>query len=136
MQKCGQRISDALYWDANWTGVPEPVFRERVIGAIMAEQWVIDGNYSLVRNLVWERANTVVYLDYSFGRIFWQLFNRTLKRSIHKEALWNGNQEDLRKSFFSKDSIMVWMIRTYGRRQEQYKSSSNNRSMLICKLCN
>jgi len=111
---------DALYWETNWTGVPEPVFRERVKGALVAEQWVIDGNYSRVRNLIWGRADTVVYLDYSFGRIFWQLFKRTIKRSVQKEALWNGNYEDLRKSFFSKDSIMVWMIRTYRRRQKQY----------------
>ncbi|MEJ2750508.1 MAG: hypothetical protein P8183_21760 [Anaerolineae bacterium] len=37
---------DAFYWAENWTGVPEPVFRERVETAINGEQWVADGNYS------------------------------------------------------------------------------------------
>lgn len=111
---------DALYWDENWTGVSDQVFRDRVIRAINAERWVIDGNYSRVRNLVWERADTVVYLNYSFWRTFWQLFMRTIKRSIQQEELWNGNREDLGKSFFSKDSIMLWMIRTHGRRRKQY----------------
>ena len=111
---------DALYWDENWTGVSDQVFRERVICALKTEQWVMDGNYSRIRSLVWERADTVVYLDYSFWRTFWQLFRRTIKRSIEQEALWHGNREDLRRSFFSSDSIMLWMIKTYARRRKQY----------------
>ena len=147
MQKIGQRISvvgttgsgkttvarqissllklpyielDALYWDENWKGVSDPVFRERVISAVKAEQWVIDGNYSRIRSLVWERADTVVYLDYSFWRTFWQLFTRTIKRSIQQKELWHGNREDLRRSFFSSDSIMLWMLKSYKRRRKQY----------------
>lgn len=112
---------DALYWDENWTGVSDSVFRERVISVIKAEQWVIDGNYSRIRSLVWERADTVVYLDYSFWRTFWQLFTRTIHRSIQQEELWHGNREDLRASFFSKDSILLWMIQTYARRRKQYR---------------
>ena len=111
---------DALYWDENWTGVSDQVFRERVISAAKAEQWVIDGNYSRIRSLVWQRADTVVYLDYSFWRTFWQLFWRTIKRSIQQETLWHGNREDLHKSFFSSDSIMLWMIKSYARRRKQY----------------
>ncbi len=111
---------DALYWDENWTGVSDQIFRGRVITATKATEWVIDGNYSRVRDLVWERANTVVYLDYSFWRTFWQLFSRTVKRSRRQEELWQGNREDMRKSFFSKDSILLWMIRTYARRRRQY----------------
>ncbi len=112
---------DALYWDENWTGVPEQVFRARVAAAINAERWVIDGNYSRIRHLVWERAEAVVYLDYSFVRTFWQLFRRTIRRSIQREELWHGNREDLRKSFFSKDSIMLWMLRSYHRRRTKYR---------------
>ena len=111
---------DALYWDKNWTGVSDQIFRERVISATKTEHWVIDGNYSRIRSLVWERADTVLYLDYSFGRTFWQLFTRTIKRSIQQEELWHGNREDLRRSFFSSDSIMLWMIKTYARRRKQY----------------
>ena len=111
---------DALYWDENWTGVSDQVFRERVVLATKTEQWVIDGNYSRIRSLIWERANTVVYLDYSFWKTFWQLFRRTIQRSIQREALWHGNREDLRRSFFSSDSIMLWMFKTYARRRKQY----------------
>ena len=116
---------DALYWDENWTGVSDAIFRDRVEDAIKADQWVIDGNYSRVRNLVWERAETVVYLDYSFLRTFWQLLKRTLRRSITKEELWSNNQESFGKSLFSHDAIMLWMIRTYNRRRKQYAQLMN-----------
>ena len=116
---------DALYWDENWTGVSDEIFRDRVKDAVKADQWVIDGNYSRVRYLVWERAETVVYLDYSFTRTFWQPIKRTVRRSITKEELWSNNQESLRKSIFSHDSIMLWMIKTYYRRRKQYAKLIN-----------
>lgn len=111
---------DALYWDENWTGIPESLFLERVRAAVSGERWVIDGNYSRIRHLVWARADTVVYLDYSFGRIFWQLFQRTIRRSLKQQELWSGNRENWRKSFFSRESILWWMLRTYYRRKKQY----------------
>ena len=111
---------DALYWEENWTGVSDQVFRERVEMAIQADRWVVDGNYSRIRHLVWARADTVVYLDYSFGRTFWQLIMRTIRRSIQQEELWHGNRESMRKSIFNRKSILLWMIQTYGRRRRQY----------------
>jgi len=111
---------DALFWGQDWTRAPKDVFKDRVRKAVAKEQWVADGNYSLVRNLVWERAETAVYLDYSFWRVFLQLFGRTVRRSIQKEELWHGNREDLGKSFFTRDSILWWMITSYHRRRRQF----------------
>lgn len=79
---------DALYWDKDWKGVKETVFQNRVTKMISGDRWVVDGNYSRVRQLIWERAETVVYLDYSFIRTFWQLMTRTIRRSITQEELW------------------------------------------------
>jgi hypothetical protein len=38
------------------------VFRGRVASVVATERWVIDGNYSKVRDLVWGRAEDVVWL--------------------------------------------------------------------------
>jgi adenylate kinase family enzyme len=112
---------DALFWESDWQEVPETVFQARVQEAIRQDRWVLDGNYSRIRNLVWNRADTVVYLDYSFLRIFWQLITRTIQRAVRKEVLWHNNRENLQKSFFSKDSILYWMIRTYHRQRRQHQ---------------
>ena len=45
---------DALHWGPNWTAQPE--FPELVRGAIIADNWVVDGNYRTVRDQVWARA--------------------------------------------------------------------------------
>lgn len=111
---------DTLYWDEDWKGVSDSVFEERVRAAVEGKCWVIDGNYSRIRHLVWGRAQTVVYLDYAFGRVLWQLLKRTFRRSVSGELLWSGNKESFRKSILSRDSILLWMVQTYHRRRRNY----------------
>jgi len=111
---------DALHWEPNWTAAPNQVFRKRVAEALRGECWVVDGNYSRVRDLVWSRADTVVFLDYSFWVVTGRLLWRTLWRSLRQEELWNGNRESLRKSLFSQDSIVLWMLKTYHRKRREY----------------
>jgi len=111
---------DALYWDRDWTGVSDEIFRERIAAAIAGDQWVVDGNYSRMRSPVWGRANMVVFLDYTFFRVFWQLLKRTIRRGLRKEVLWGYNRETLGKAFFSRDSILLWMLKTYRRNSKKY----------------
>jgi adenylate kinase family enzyme len=111
---------DSLHWEPNWTDAPPPVFRSRVSEALQGDRWVVDGNYSIVRDIVWNRADTVVFLDYSFWLIISRLLRRTLERSLDQEELWNGNRETLSKSFFSQDSIILWMLKTYRRNRTKY----------------
>ena len=40
--------------------------------------WVIDGNYSEARDIVWPRATAIVWLDYSWRVIAWRLLTRTI----------------------------------------------------------
>ena len=60
---------DALYFGPGFSTVPLPVLRERTTAAIAGERWVTDGNKSAVRDLVWPRADTVVWLDYPVARV-------------------------------------------------------------------
>ncbi len=111
---------DALSWGPNWTQRPDDEFRAAVAAAAARERWVIDGNYSKCRDLIWARADTVIWLDYSFPRVFWQLLRRTFRRALRREELWHGNRESLRTSFLSRDSILLWAIKTHRRRQREY----------------
>ena len=71
---------DALHWEADWKEASLEDFRARVEAAIQAQAWVVAGNYHVVRDLVWSKAEAVIWLDYSLWRIFWQLTRRTFKR--------------------------------------------------------
>ncbi|MBC7170056.1 AAA family ATPase [Candidatus Bipolaricaulota bacterium] len=111
---------DALAWLPGWTNRPLAELRELVDERTRGPAWVVDGNYSKVRDLVWGRADTVVWLDYPFRRVFGQLLRRTLRRALRREELWNGNRESIRMSFFSRESILLWAIRTHRRRKREY----------------
>ena len=67
--------------------------------AVAGEGWVIDGNYGKTRDLVWASADTVVWLDYRFPRVFTRLLQRTFRRTLRREILWHGNRERLRTAF-------------------------------------
>jgi adenylate kinase family enzyme len=43
---------DSLHWEPNWTTALLPVFRSRVSEALQGDRWVVDGNYSIVRDIV------------------------------------------------------------------------------------
>jgi hypothetical protein len=111
---------DSLHWQPNWVMTEQQTFRQLVAQAISGPAWVTDGNYSKVRDLIWARATTIVWLDYSLLVILWQLTGRTLKRVITREVLWNGNRETLRGGFFSKDSLFLWALQTYPRYRQTY----------------
>ena len=111
---------DAIHWGPDWTPVPLQEFRERTAQRLSGQAWTTDGNYSKVRDIVWGRADTVVWLDYPLPLILWRLVRRTLRRSLTGEVLWSGNQERLSQAMFSQDSIVLWALRTYGRRKREY----------------
>ncbi len=111
---------DALFWGPYWTPAPLSVLRERVMQALSGDAWVVDGNYSKVRDLTWGRADTVVWLDYSLWVVMTRLLRRTLTRAIARQELWSGNRESLSKAFFSKDSILLWGLQTHRKNQRTY----------------
>lgn len=68
---------DAIYHQPNWTETPLEIFRQRVEESLNSESWVVDGNYSKVRDIVWSRADTVVWLDYTLPLIMKRVVWRT-----------------------------------------------------------
>jgi adenylate kinase family enzyme len=111
---------DALRWGPRWTETPDEVFRSRVAHATAGEAWVADGNYRQVRDLLWSRADAVLWLDYSLPTVLWQVTWRTLRRIVSHEELWNGNRERFLGSFASRDSVILWALRTHRMRRREY----------------
>ena len=80
-----------------------------------------DGNYSVVRDVVWPRATAIVWLDYPFPLTFWRLFRRTIGRAVRRTELWNGNRESLWEHLFTRDSLLLWAIQTHWSRRRRYR---------------
>lgn len=110
---------DELYWLPEWKGRPEEEFKKSVMGVIEKDAWIISGNYSIVRDLIVARADTIIWLDYSFLPNFWQIFSRSIQRVTSRKLICNGNRETFAK-LFSKGSIMLWFFNTFHDRRRRY----------------
>jgi adenylate kinase family enzyme len=111
---------DALHWGPDWTPMPTAILRARVAEAIAGDGWVIDGNYFKIREMVWSRADTLVWLDYSMGLILWRILRRTLRRCATRESLWQGNVETWKLQFLSRDSILMWVLTSWRRHRREF----------------
>lgn len=113
---------DALHWEPDWTPAPADLLRERARAALAAVGWVTDGNYSMLRDLIWERADTLVWLDYPLPLILWRLARRILRRTTTREELWSGNRERL-WVHFTRDSLILWALRTHPKHRRDYPAA-------------
>jgi adenylate kinase family enzyme len=112
---------DALHWEPGWQQAPLGVFQGRVTAALSGDAWVVDGNYSKVRDLVWGRADTLIWLNYPLWVSLWRVFWRGVRRSVTREDLWNtGNRESLRQHLLTRDSMIWWVLKTHKRRRREY----------------
>ena len=70
------------------------MLRERVADALAGDGWVTDATYrGMLGDLVYERAETFVWLDLPVPLVMWRLLRRTHVRGRDKVELWNGNVE-------------------------------------------
>jgi adenylate kinase family enzyme len=111
---------DALNFEPGWIEVSPDIFRNKVAEAIAGGSWVVDGNYSIAREMVWPMADTIIWLDYSFPLVLWRAIRRTFGRVITGEKCCNGNRESLRKAL-SRESIIWWVIKTHHGRRKRFQ---------------
>jgi adenylate kinase family enzyme len=85
---------DALFHGPGWESVSVDELRERVAEATEGDDWISDGTYhQMIGELVFERVDTVAWLDLPVRRVIWRLLRRTYLRKKHQTELWHGNRE-------------------------------------------
>ena len=119
---------DAVHHLADWTPIEPSEFVRQVAEIAAHDAWVVDGNDGndgiVVRDVpVWERADTVVWLDVSKSVALWQVTGRFLGRAITGAELWNGNRERW-ADVVSRDpqrSMVRWVWTTHQEVRERYE---------------
>lgn len=120
---------DQLYWRPNWQGTPDDVFLEKLEKALSASaDWILDGNYNRTRPVKWRDVEVVVWVDYGFTRTLWQAVMRACQRAWHHQELWpgTGNCESFRRAFLSRESIIIWTIKTWRSNRARYEADLRN----------
>ena len=113
---------DSIYHQANWTPLPDHEMRSMVTEFASGDTWVIDGNYSMVRDILNDRVTHIIWLDYPRWLVMSRVIRRTLRRVITRQELWNGNHEDPRKWFSSnrEENIILWAFTTLESNRQRY----------------
>jgi adenylate kinase family enzyme len=117
---------DSIRHQANWVELPDPEFRASVAARVEGERWVIDGTYVQVRDLVWDRATTIVWLDLPRWQVMLQVVWRSLSRALMGTELWNGNRERW-STLLSAEHPIRWAWRTYHPRRRRYEAALDAR---------
>ena len=119
---------DAIFHQPQWTPLPQEEFRRRVAAIASGQGWVIDGNYSAVQPLVWERADTVLWLDLPRRTVIRRLIWRTIRRAAGRTELWNGNSERWRNLFTwdEQESVISWAWHHYPIYRQRYTAAARD----------
>jgi adenylate kinase family enzyme len=111
---------DAARYEADWHMVSEKAFRDKVVASVGTDRWVVEGNYTDVQDLIWIRAQLLVWLDFPLRVVLWRLLRRTFLRLLTGEVFASGTREQLSR-ILGKRSIFIWAIRSHRRRRRLYE---------------
>ncbi|MCO6011063.1 hypothetical protein NE236_39520 [Actinoallomurus purpureus] len=108
---------DALHHGPGW--VKRPAFESDVKEFSARDRWVTEDQYHrALGDLLWERADTVVWLDLPRRTVMWRVVRRSIVRSVTRRPLWNGNRESFR-DWLDADHPIRWAWSQYDRRRRE-----------------
>lgn len=118
---------DSAFHREGWDSTPEAEFRAILDEFSGGDRWVADGNYSShgSRDLVWPRADTIVWVDPPKRVAMRRVIGRTLKRVITREKLW-GEVTEPWSNLYSSDpykNIIVWTWTQFDHVRDKYETA-------------
>ena len=86
---------DALHHGSGW--VKRQDFESDVDTFSARSRWVTEDQYhTALQDLLWQRADTVVWLDLPRRTVMQRVVRRSVVRAVTRRELWNGNREGFR----------------------------------------
>jgi len=119
---------DSVYHQADWQPMPDDELRVAVEPLVAQDGWVIDGNYTRtgIQDLIWNRADTIVWLDLGRMTTMRRVTRRSISRSISGVELWNCNKESWTNLFHPDPeiNIITWTWTRYAEVKDRYERAS------------
>jgi adenylate kinase family enzyme len=109
---------DALNHGPRWTEASASELRARIESALAAARdgWVVEPTYtSKLGELIYEQADTLVWLDLPLNVCLPRIWRRTWGRILRREELWHGNRESIRNAFFVRNSLFRGAVHAHRR---------------------
>jgi adenylate kinase family enzyme len=127
---------DALFWRPQWVEAPIEEFRAAVDAATAGDAWVVDGNYfGKTSDILWTRADTVVWLDFGVAVSIRRLLRRTARRAVTREELWGTGNRETVAGLIGRDSLIAWAIRKHPEHQQRFpEAAARHRNVTLVRL--
>jgi adenylate kinase family enzyme len=110
---------DSLHHGPGW--VKRPEFEADVAAIVAEDRWVIEDQYhAFLGDLLWRRADTLLWLDFSRPVVMQRVLRRSVSRAITRRELWNGNRENPR-DWLSADHPIRYAWSHHGDRRSLYE---------------
>jgi len=108
--------TDAVYWQPGWRPTPAADVRAWLAQATAAERWVMDGNFEPDRDLLWARAELIVWLDLPWRITVRRALSRNLGWWLSREPVWGGQRMTLVKAIAG----VRHAVRSHGQKHRDY----------------
>lgn len=108
---------DGYFHGPGWTRRSQ--FTDEVTAILNGPSWVVDSfGYPSVRELLWQRATVVIWLDLPRHEFWPRVLRRSFQRAWRREKLWHGNVETW-AAFLTKEHPLWWSLSRYAYRRRE-----------------
>lgn len=108
--------TDQVYWRDDWRPTPDAEVRAWLESAVAEPAWVTDGNFDNHRDLLWARADLIVWLDLPLTPVLAQVLRRNLVWWVQGTRVWGGQRMTWAKAL----SGVQHTLRSHGLKQRNY----------------
>lgn len=100
---------DQLGWDAQWTRVPESIFRSRLEEILQKPSWIVEGwSYQSTMSMRFDAADTIIYLAFPVWRAYWGATRRIIQYFFRQNPF--DPQDSPRRAVIWLTYKAMWMV--------------------------
>ena len=110
---------DKLLFDKELERVSDTTFRKRVVSLSKKESWVCDGIFYNIADLLWPKADLILWVGAPLITIYRRVLLRSIYRIITRKTKPGGQRETFRTAF-GKDGIVRVVPHIYSNVQREY----------------
>ena len=110
--------------------LPLPEFRRQAAQITEQDAWIVEGNFSKLADVVWHRADVLVWLDFPLYLIVYRIVRRSLRQLTGRDDSPQAKRLTWRKAFFNRRSLLRSAIRKYRNNRPRYARQVNETAAL------
>ncbi|OKJ25183.1 adenylate kinase [Streptomyces sp. CB01580] len=110
---------DDLLFTSDGTLNPDE-FRLQAADVTSGAAWFVEGNFSKLADVVWHRADVLVWLDFPLPLVVYRIVRRSLRQLTGREDSAQARRLTWRKAFFARRSLLRTAVRKYRHNRPRY----------------